>query len=239
MLLLRILSLNLAGKQSGSIYVTPSGNPGIATPGPDFWSWTPPQSTDEISDIMDGLLTARQTSEIPISSIPVLEKDRPDGFLSIPFESKTYETTLNLPPFQSLMEVDKTKASELDVEKTSLKEEHDLDLEVEFSAHAAEAADFLHKAKELSSQGVKEDGTRWWRETGIEKRPDGVSCRWTLIRGVSADQTIEWQEKYWEASDEFDYKELGSEKSGRDAYGNVWSENWRESMLQVSKSLHK
>ena len=57
-----------------------------------------------------------------------------------------------------------------------------------------------------------------------------------MIRGVSADQAIEWQEKYWEASDEFDYKELGSEKLGGDAFGNVWSENWRESMLQVSKS---
>ncbi|XVF63017.1 hypothetical protein PTKIN_Ptkin09bG0055100 [Pterospermum kingtungense] len=225
------------GKQSESIFVASSGNSGNGTPGPDFWSWTPPQITDEISDNMDGLQAARQTSESPVLSNPVLEKDRPVGFLSIPFESKAYETTRNLPPLQSLMEVDKTKVSELAVEKTSLKEEEDI-IEVEFSAHAAEAADALQKAQELSSQGVNQDGTRWWRETGVEQRPDGVICRWTMIRGVSADQTIEWQEKYWEASDEFDYKELGSEKSGRDAFGNVWSENWRESMLQVGGLVH-
>ena len=153
------MNLNLTGKQSGSIFVTPSGNSGNGTPGPDFWSWTPPQSTDQISDVMDGLQTVRQTSEYPISSNPVLEKDRSVGFLSIPFESKAYETTRNLPPFQSLIEVDKTKVSELAVEKTSLKEERDL--EVDFSAHAAEAADALHKAKELSSQGVSPDGMRW------------------------------------------------------------------------------
>jgi hypothetical protein len=85
-----------------------------------------------------------------------------------------------------------------------------------------------------SPVGVNVDGTRWWRETGIEQRPDGVICRWTLIRGVSADKALEWQEKFWEASDEFGYKELGSEKSGRDANGNVWREFWRESMRQVS-----
>jgi hypothetical protein len=55
-----------------------------------------------------------------------------------------------------------------------------------------------------------------------------------LIRGVSADKALEWQEKFWEASDEFGYKELGSEKSGRDANRNVWREFWRESMRQVS-----
>ncbi|KAL4297308.1 hypothetical protein GQ457_12G003850 [Hibiscus cannabinus] len=224
------------GKQSGSIFVSRPENSGNVTPGPDFWSWTPPQSTDQISDEMEGLQVARQTSELPISSSPVLEKDRSLGFLSIPFESKTYETNRNLPPLQSLVEVDKTKVSEVAVEETSLKVEHDL--EVEFSAHAAEAAGAIHKAKELSSQGVNRDGTRWWMETGVEQRTDGVICRWTMIRGVSVDQAVEWQEKYWEASDEFGYKELGSEKSGRDVYGNVWSEKWRESMLQESGLLH-
>ncbi|KAK8511112.1 hypothetical protein V6N13_013525 [Hibiscus sabdariffa] len=224
------------GKQNGSIFVSRPANSGNGTPGPDFWSWTPPQSTDQVSNEMDELQIARKTTELPVSSIPVLEKDRSLGFLSIPFESKAYETTRNLPPFQSLVEVDKTKVSEAAVEETSLQVEHDL--EVEFSAHAAEAADVIHMAKELSSQGVKQDGTRWWMETGVEQRPDGVICRWTMIRGVSVDQAVEWQEKYWEASDEFGYKELGSEKSGRDVYGNVWSEKWRESMLQENGLAH-
>ncbi|OMO99633.1 hypothetical protein COLO4_13180 [Corchorus olitorius] len=224
------------GKQSGSIFVTPSRSSGNGIPGPDFWSWAPPETTDQASDDMDGLQTARKASEYTISSNPVLEKDRSVSILSIPFESKTFETIRNLPPFQSLIEVDKTTVSEVAVEETSLKEEHDI--EVEFSAHAAEAADALHNAKELSPEGVSANGTRWWKETGIEQRPDGVICRWTIIRGVSADQSVEWQEKFWEASDEFDYKELGSEKSGRDAFGNVWSEYWRESMLQSGGLVH-
>ncbi|KAK8661442.1 hypothetical protein V6N13_091046 [Hibiscus sabdariffa] len=231
-----IVEVEEEGKQNGSIFITGSKNSGNVTPGPDFWSWIPPQSSDQISDTKDGLKTARKTAENPISGNPVLEKDRPVGFLSIPFQSKASQTTQNLPPFQSHAEVDKPEVSELCVEKTSLEEEHDID--VEFSTHAAHAADALHKAKELLSQGIKPDGTTWWRETGIEQRPSGVICRWMMIRGVSADQTVAWQEKYWEASDEFDYKELGSEKSGSDALGNVWTENWRESMFQAGGLVH-
>ncbi|KAM1198599.1 hypothetical protein ACFX13_010170 [Malus domestica] len=53
-----------------------------------------------------------------------------------------------------------------------------------------------------------------------------------MTRGVSADQVTEWQDKYWEAADEFGHKELGSEKLGRDATGNAWHEFWTKSMWQ-------
>ncbi|KAK1395276.1 hypothetical protein POM88_014332 [Heracleum sosnowskyi] len=62
--------------------------------------------------------------------------------------------------------------------------------------------------------------------------------RWTLTRGVSADKAVEWEEKYWEAADDFDFKELGSEKSGRDSSGNVWREFWKETMYQKDGSVH-
>lgn len=114
---------------------------------------------------------------------------------------------------------------------TTAAEENNLD--VLFSSHAAEAAEVLGKSKKASSQGVNPDGSKWWRETGTEQKPDGVICKWTLTRGVSADETVEWEDKFWEAADQFDYKELGSEKSGRDADGNVWREYWKESMWQV------
>lgn len=109
-----------------------------------------------------------------------------------------------------------------------------------FSANAAEAAHALNDVDLLSSpsSGVNPDGSRWWKETGVERRPDGVICKWTLMRGVSADQAVEWQTKFWEAADVFGYKELGSEKSGRDAVGNVWREFWRESMREVSKRTY-
>ena len=74
----------------------------------------------------------------------------------------------------------------------------------------------------------------WWKETGVEQRPDGVVCKWTVLRGVSADGAVEWEDKYCEASDWFDHKELGFEKSGRDAAGNVWRECRKVSMWQVN-----
>lgn len=160
-----------------------------------------------------------------------MEKERAPGYLSIPFESELYESNRYppLPPLQSLMEVEKIQ-SDTSLETTSSKE--DLELGVQFSAHAAEAAHALDNVDKVP-YGVNTDGSRWWKETGTEQRPDGVICRWTMKRGISSDQVTEWQEKYWEASDEFGYKELGSEKSGRDATGSVWREFWRESMRQV------
>lgn len=168
---------------------------------------------------------------------PVLEQERPVGFISIPFESKLSEinTSPHLPPLQSLIGVEKVEASEPSLETPFFKEEHELG--VQFSTHAAEAARALHKVDEALPHGVNPDGSRWWKETGVERRPDGVVCRWTMKRGVSADQAVEWQDKFWEASDELGHKELGSEKSGRDATGNVWREYWTESMWQVSNNL--
>lgn len=211
--------------------MSPSNTSGSEIPGPDFWSWIPSQDVDGSSDYASGLKRVTQSSASP--SNPVVEKERSVGFLSIPFESKLYEKNHSppLPPLQSLMEVEKAEASDSSLEIDSLKEDHELD--VEFSAHAAEAALALDGANEASTYGVNEDGSRWWKETGIEQRPGGVVCRWTMNRGISADQSTEWQEKFWEAADEFGHKELGSEKSGRDATGNVWREFWRESMRQV------
>lgn len=136
------------------------------------------------------------------------------------------KNSLSLPPLQSLVEV-----TESTQEMPHLEEENELG--VEFSTHAAEAADALSNMDEASKVGVDPDGSKWWKETGIERRADGVVCKWTLTRGVSADKSFEWENKYWEAADEFGYKELGSEKSGRDSAGNVWREFWRESMMQV------
>ncbi|CAI0375424.1 unnamed protein product, partial [Linum tenue] len=59
-----------------------------------------------------------------------------------------------------------------------------------------------------------------------------------MSRGVNADQETKWQEKFWEASDDFGYKELGSEKFGRDASGNVWHEHLRELIWQDAGLVH-
>ncbi|XP_009376000.2 uncharacterized protein LOC103964754 [Pyrus x bretschneideri] len=207
---------------------------GTWTPGPDFWSWEPPQGSDKVSDDVIDLPTAMKTSAQLNVSNPVLEKERSVDYLSIPLESKLQEPNRNppLPPLQSLMEVEKVDVSGA----LSPKEEHELG--DEFSAHAAEAAQALDAVDEVSSYGVNTDGSKWWKESGIEQRPDGVICKWTMTRGVSADQVTEWQDKYWEAADEFGHKELGSEKLGRNATGNVWREFWTESMWQNCGLVH-
>lgn len=165
-----------------------------------------------------------------------MEKERSADFLPIPMESTHSESNLipSLPPFQSLMEVHKVEAANTSEEAHVSKEE----IGSQFSAHAAEAVHALQDVEEKPSHGINPDGSRWWKETGVETRADGVICRWTLNRGVTADGAVEWEEKYWEAADELVYKELGSEKSGRDAMGNVWHEYWKESMWQEQGLLH-
>ncbi|KAI4368381.1 hypothetical protein MLD38_016943 [Melastoma candidum] len=209
------------------------GSHGV-TPGPDFWSWTPPSDGSDIPDESYGQMLKKSNPATNPRSL-VLEKERHADMLSLPFESKIFESGI-MPPLQSLLEVEKEK-TDLSPDFTHTKEDHN-ELEAFSSAHAAEVASEMEKAKDLSSQGVYLDRSRWWKETGVENRPDGVVCRWTMTRGVSADGVVEWQEKFWEASDEFGYKELGSEKSGRDATGNVWREYWRESMQQAAGLVH-
>lgn len=204
-----------------------------AIPGPDFWSWTPPPLDGDVpSDGSSGLKLDTKSSVHSTLPNPVAERERSPQSLSIPFESllsQSKDSPHTLPPFQSSLEVE---AAASNLESPSLEEEQSRG--ALSSGHAADAVRALSEADKSSPIGVSPDGLRWWKESGIEQRPDGVICRWTMTRGVSADKAVEWQEKFWEASDEVGYKELGSEKSGRDASGNVWHEFWRESMHEVS-----
>ncbi|KAL6522690.1 hypothetical protein OROHE_016537 [Orobanche hederae] len=204
---------------------------GIGTPGPSFWAWAPPPLTDDDHIFIEAeIKRAQQLSPSPPRTVPVLEHERDLNFLPIPFETSMLQNKNGppIPPLQSLVE-----AEQVELTKSTQDE-----LGVRFSAHAVEAANVLSKVNELLNEGVGPDGSRWWKETGVERRPDGVVCKWTLTRGVSGDNVIEWENKYWEAADEFGYKELGSEKSGRDAAGNVWREYWRESMMQKEGLVH-
>ncbi|KAE9453082.1 hypothetical protein C3L33_15016, partial [Rhododendron williamsianum] len=222
------------GLESESSIISLSADIGSGTPGTNFWSWTPPPDTNINGE--SNLNLARQAYPYPNKTDPVLEKEQSVNFLPIPLESKLFQSNHcpPLPPLQSITDVEKVEISS----QETAHEEEKCELGVQFSAHAAEAAQALDKADEAVTQGVNPDGSRWWKETGVEQRPDGTVCRWTLTRGVSADQALEWEEKYWEAANEFEHKELGSEKSGRDAFGNVWREFWKESMWQDCGVTH-
>ncbi|KAK9146555.1 hypothetical protein Sjap_006458 [Stephania japonica] len=213
------------GLQDGDSTLWLSKTSERTTPGPDFWSWTPPLDDNTSTEDFNGLKMARQPTSSPTPMNLLMDKERIIEFLPIPFESGLLGSrNPPLPPFQSLVE------AESKVESSTVADSHETG--VLSSVNAAEAVEALSKVDEALSEGVNPDGSKWWKETGVERRPDGVLCRWTLTRGVSADKSVEWEEKYWEAADKFDYKELGSEKSGRDAAGNVWRESWRESMWQ-------
>lgn len=226
------------------------------TPGPDFWSWAPP-SVKEGENMKSVSLQPKESSNSHEKTVAeVLERERSLAAFNIPFEStvhaettKTPEVPLDfqnravpsLPPLQSLMEITDVSSSDISTDSTSTRKEgiSELTFDSTIPQHASEIASILdqdHEKSTNATNGINPDGSRWWKETGVEHRTNGVTCSWTVTRGVSANGETEWEEKFWEACDDFDYKELGSEKSGRDAAGNVWREFWKEAMWQDIRS---
>ncbi|CAM6095629.1 unnamed protein product [Calypogeia fissa] len=84
----------------------------------------------------------------------------------------------------------------------------------------------------ITESGINEDGSTWYRESGEDFGDNGYRCRWTVMGGQNADGTSEWKEAWWEKSDWTGYKELGAEKSGRNAQGDTWWETWQEVLRQ-------
>jgi hypothetical protein len=221
-------------KASGDSSTPKQASSKLGTPGPDFWSWLPPvQSGNKPVEGSGGLKPSKKVDAMSRQLDMLMEKEKSVDYLSLPLETSFIKNKedRSLPPFQSFVEPENvdSKVSATEAERT---------FETQFLQNAAEAVQALSESDGKTSHGIYPDGTMWWKETGIEQRPDGVVCKWTVTRGVSADGAVEWEDKYWEASDRFDHKELGSEKSGRDANGNVWREYWKESMWQVTRCQH-
>ncbi|KAG5542793.1 hypothetical protein RHGRI_015787 [Rhododendron griersonianum] len=84
----------------------------------------------------------------------------------------------------------------------------------------------------ITDSGTNEDGSKWYRERGEDLGENGYRCRWTRMGGQSHDGSSEWKEMWWEKSDWTGYKELGVEKSGRNAEGDSWWETWQEVLHQ-------
>ncbi|PKI51188.1 uncharacterized protein LOC116213696 isoform X1 [Punica granatum] len=84
----------------------------------------------------------------------------------------------------------------------------------------------------VNESGTNEDGSAWYRESGEDLGDNGYRCRWTRMGGRSHDGSSEWKETWWEKSDWSGYKELGVEKSGRNAEGDSWWETWNEVLYQ-------
>ncbi|XP_010063122.2 uncharacterized protein LOC104450313 [Eucalyptus grandis] len=84
----------------------------------------------------------------------------------------------------------------------------------------------------INETGTNEDGSTWYRESGEDMGDNGYRCRWTRMGGRSHDGSSEWKEMWWEKSDWSGYKELGVEKSGKNAEGDSWWETWNEVLYQ-------
>ncbi|KAG6543077.1 hypothetical protein Mapa_015573 [Marchantia paleacea] len=218
--------------------VTPATNSTFeGTPGPEFWSWVPEPLDAESKGPP---LSSKSKSSDPIPQLSRKEEfgpsfvlpwedyeERASEDLPLIFQSRAVPS---LPPFQSLLEIGKEELEGAEQESV-VAPQPDLRMP-DSDTEIASAVNEKQRDSESSTRGIHEDGSRWWQETGVEYRENGIVCNWTVIRGVSADEGTEWEEKFWEASDAFDYKELGAEKSGRDSSGRVWHEFWKEAMWQ-------
>jgi hypothetical protein len=202
-----------------------------ATPGPDFWTWVPPPDDRTLEDVLTPKMERDVDSPKPLPKFSEEESldlalEREVKELPLMFQSRSVPS---LPPLQSLLEVAKEKGGDQEVQDApSLQVPESVTETVSAMKQGMQTA-----GQDADTSGVHADGSRWWKEQGVENRANGVICTWTVIRGVSADGSVEWEEKFWEAADAYDFKELGAEKSGRDSAGGVWREFWQESMWQV------
>ncbi|XP_039001832.1 uncharacterized protein LOC120127992 isoform X3 [Hibiscus syriacus] len=84
----------------------------------------------------------------------------------------------------------------------------------------------------VNETGTNDDGSTWYQESGEDLGENGYRCRWTRMGGKSHDASSEWKEMWWEKTNWSGYKELGVEKSGRNAEGDSWWETWQEVLHQ-------
>lgn len=76
------MNIILSGDQNPGTFVS-SGNDGNRTPGPTFWSWTPPADSDMISDNEGDVELGMKSSSSTSQTRPVMEMERGASILSI------------------------------------------------------------------------------------------------------------------------------------------------------------
>ncbi|KAG2430806.1 hypothetical protein HXX76_009782 [Chlamydomonas incerta] len=91
------------------------------------------------------------------------------------------------------------------------------------------------------------DGTRFEKLSGTDAGPDGYVKKWEVLRGVTGDGTVQWEECWWTASNRFGLREMGAFKKGSTATGAMWVEEWKEVLythktnlrLVIERTAHK
>jgi hypothetical protein len=235
------------GSRGGSFSDALNASADGSTKASDFWDWSPPEKPGQSPGSPYYAPPEPMRQKAPEytrrveAAVTTMER-APEQTLDLQFQSQTEESQLeepevvksatsSLPAFQS----DLAGSSEVEA-LTSMYDAAPKSAAKVESAPAVEASleDALTSAvRELGKEdGAKEgtlsNGARWWREEGKEYLEEGKVMTWTVIRGTSADGAVEWEEKFWETSDAFTYRELGAVKSGRDSLGQAWQESWKE-----------
>ena len=215
-----------AGTSKSASEKKPKPKADTFNPGSDFWTWTPPEDVTKSSSPASAPVPKlqRQTSKNVADAVAFAERV-PEASLQLKFQSEEDLPTALSMDFESELAMETVGATET----SPLSETPTVELEESATAVRELGADG-------ATQGTLENGARWWRESGEEELEGGKLCKWTLVRGASADGSVEWEEKWWTTSDAFNYREMGAIKSGRDGKGNVWQESWREQMTHDTTS---
>ncbi|PNG99470.1 hypothetical protein TSOC_014749, partial [Tetrabaena socialis] len=83
--------------------------------------------------------------------------------------------------------------------------------------------------------------------SGTDYGPDGYAKHWEVLRGVTGDGTVQWEECWWKASNRLGLRELGAFKQGTTEGGSAWREEWKELLhthptnmrLVIERTAHK
>ncbi|KAG2445102.1 hypothetical protein HYH02_008969 [Chlamydomonas schloesseri] len=81
------------------------------------------------------------------------------------------------------------------------------------------------------------DGTRFEKLSGTDKGADGYVKKWEVLRGVTGDGTVQWEECWWTASNRYGLREMGAFKKGSTETGAAWVEEWKEVLYTHSTNL--
>lgn len=214
----------------------------------DFWSWVPPPKSSSSAGPASLPPELKRATAAASSSIRAAVMERPSlagATLDLPFQKDAEGLKLEGATQGALTDLEAilkfSSSSSIGTMLPPLQSRVQVIEPAEALAEITTAAPRIQQVGKKASaptaapsetEGVMPDGSRWWRTTGRDEGPLGEVTEWTVVRGVSADGAVEWEEKWWESWDAFDYKEMGAEKSGRDASGSVWRESWQEAMWQ-------
>lgn len=91
------------------------------------------------------------------------------------------------------------------------------------------------------------DGTRYEKLSGVDPGENGYAKKWEVLRGITGDGSVSWEECWWTASDRNGLREMGAFKRGNNALGGAWQEEWKEitfshptnKRLVIERTAHK